>query len=91
MRAFTCRTIATLGTVTSALAGPDAAQANGGHVHFGTLDIPLVVFYCVGGFVALVVLFFFANWFRYRRSQSRGDLSQRSEKSRREEEKEDVT
>ncbi len=90
MRAFTCRTIATLGTVTSALAVPDAAQANGGHVHFGTMDIPLVVIYCVGGFVALVVLFFFANWIRFRRSQSRGDLSQGSERSRREEEEEDV-
>jgi hypothetical protein len=90
MRASTCRTIATLATVTSILAVPYAAQANGGHVHFGTMDIPLVVFYCVGGFVALVVLFFFANWFRYRRSQGRGDLSQRSERSRREEEEEDV-
>ena len=54
------------------------------------MDIPLVVIYCVGGFVALVVLFFFANWFRYRRSQSRA-LSQRSERLRREEEEEDVT
>ncbi len=90
MRASTCRTIATLATVTSILAVPYATQANGGHVHFGTMDIPLVVIYCVGGFVALVVLFFFANWFRYRRSQSRGDLSQRSERSRREEEEEDV-
>ena len=90
MRAFTCRTIATLATVTSFTASPDAAQANGGHLHFGTVDIPLVVIYCVGGFVALVVLFFFANWFRFKRSQSRGDLSQRSERSRREEEEEDV-
>ncbi len=90
MRAFTCKTIATLATVTSVPAVPDAALANGGHVHFGTMDIPLVVIYCVGGFVALVVLFFFANWFRYRRSLSRGDFSQGSERSPREEEEEDV-
>jgi uncharacterized membrane protein YfcA len=91
MRAFTCRTIATLATVTTVSAVPDAALANGGHLHFGTVDIPLVVIYCVGGFVALVVLFFFANWFRYRRSQSRDDLSQGPMRSRREEEEEDVT
>ena len=91
MRAFTCKTIATLATVASFPAIPDAAQANGGHVHFGTMDIPLVAIYSVGGFVALVVLFFFANWFRYRRSQSHGDLSQGSERSPREEEEEDVT
>ena len=91
MRVFTYRTIAILATATSVLAAPYAAQANGGHLHFGTVDIPLVVIYSVGGFVALVVVFFFANWFRYRRSQSRGDLSEKSERSRREEEEEDVT
>jgi hypothetical protein len=91
MKTFTSKTLATLATVISVQAVPDVTQANGGHLHFGTVDIPYGVFYGVGGFVAVVVLFFFANWARYRRSQSRGDQSPEPERSHwDDEEEEDV-
>jgi hypothetical protein len=92
MRAFMCTTRTSLATVTSVLAAPGVSQANGGHIHFGTANIPLGVIYGVGGFVATVVLLFVANWVRYRRSQLRGDLSPRPQRSLRDdEEEEDVT
>jgi hypothetical protein len=74
MSVFACKTSATLTTVIPALAAPGIARANGDHIHFGTTNISLTVVYGVGGFVAIVVLLFLANWVRYRRAQSRADL-----------------
>jgi hypothetical protein len=91
MKAFVCKTLVTLATVTSILALPEVARANGGHIHFGTTNIPLVVVYGVGGFVAAVVLFFVANWVRYRRSQRRGDLLPEPQRPPWDDEEEDVT
>jgi hypothetical protein len=82
----------TLATVLSVPAIPAPALANGSHLHFGTIDIPLVVFYGIGGFFVVVVVLFIASWIHYRRSQSRGDLSPGPQKSPRDDEKEeDVT
>ncbi len=82
----------TLATVLSVLAIPALARANGGHLHFGTTNIPLVVFYGIGGFFVVVVVLFIASWIHYRRSQSRGDLSSGPQKSPRDDGKEeDVT
>jgi hypothetical protein len=92
MTAFTCTTRTSLAMVTAVLAAPGVSQANGGHIHFGTANIPLGVIYGVGGFVAAVVLLFVANWVRYRRSQRRGDLSPGPQSSPWDgEEEEDVT
>lgn len=86
MQAFKFKTLAVL-------AVPGVALANGGDIHIGAVStgIPVGVVYAVGGFVGAVVLFFLANWARYRRSQNRGASSPGPRGSRTQEEEDDAT
>jgi hypothetical protein len=79
MRAFKLKTLTAVAAAKAVLTVPGVALANGGDIHFGAVPtgIPMVAVYIVGGFVGAVVLFFLANWARYRRAQSRGNSSPR--------------
>ena len=94
MRAFQGPTLAALAAAAGALVTPGVALANGGDFHFGAIhtNIPAGMVYAVAGFVGAVMLFFVANWARYKRAQSRGGAPRRSRRSQmRDEEEEDVT
>ena len=94
MRAFQGPTLAALAAAAGALVTPGVALANGGDFHFGAIhtNIPAGMVYAVAGFVGAVMLFFVANWARYKRAQSRGGGSRRPRRSpMRDEEEEDVT
>ena len=94
IRAFKSPTTAALVAAAGALLTPGVALANGGDFHFGAIHVgmPAGVVYAVAGFVGAVMLFFVANWARYKRAQSRGGASRRPRRSpMRDEEEEDVT
>ena len=94
MRAFKGPTLAALAAAAGVLVAPGVALANGGDFHFGAIhtNIPAGMVYAVAGFVGAVMLFFVANWARYKRAQSRGGAPRRSRRSQmRDEEEEDVT
>ena len=94
MRAFKGPTLAALLAAAGALVAPGVALANGGDFHFGAIhtNIPAGMVYAMAGFVGAVMLFFVANWARYRRAQGRGGAPRRSWRSQmRDEEEEDVT
>ncbi|HLE82291.1 MAG TPA: hypothetical protein VJA25_13525 [Dehalococcoidia bacterium] len=94
IRAFKSPTTAALVAAAGALLTPGVALANGGDFHFGAIHVgmPAGVVYALAGFVGAVMLFFVANWARYKRAQSRGGAPRRSRRSQmRDEEEEDVT
>ena len=94
IRAFKSPTTAALVAAAGALLTPGVALANGGDFHFGAIHVgmPAGVVYALAGFVGAVMLFFVANWARYKRAQSRGGASRRPRRSpMRDEEEEDVT
>ncbi len=82
MRTFKLPILATLVFV-AILSSYREALANGGDFHIGTVStgIPIVALFGFGGFVDVMMLFFLANWARFRRLQNRSGPSSWAESS----------